>query len=122
MRISLDELVRQQHNIGCWFDRKTYTICHCDPPDADDLPYRRYIPMFQIDWNMIYIDFVDDLNDGHIKTRWKHSGLSVSAFIEREDLERCWFEYLYAAKRKLAIQWCQENNIRYEGEHAVEDQ
>ena len=119
MRISLDELIREQHNIGCWFDRKTYTILHSDSSPEDHSPYPRYIPLYQVDWEMIDFDFLSKINDSDIVNRWKKSGLSASAFIERAGLDRRWYEYLYAAKRNLAIQWCRENNIRFEGEETV---
>ena len=116
MRIKLDELIWQQHNVGCWFDRKTYTVLHCDPPQDEQLPYCRYIPLYQVDWDRIYFDFFNDMNDRFVQKRFEDSKLSAYAFFERNGLERRWHEYYYETRKKLAIQWCIENNIKYEGE------
>lgn len=75
---------------------------------------------FDINEYQIMEQFIENLDEGHIKERFKSSVHGRCAFRRFKDMINDyniadnWYKFLEKAHRKIAIEWCEENNIEYE--------
>lgn len=64
--------------------------------------------------------FCYSLDDGDIRFGMLNSVYGEGAFrsfkdnLLRYDLEDAWHEFRYSALRELAVDWCEENDLKYE--------
>ena len=114
MRISLKELfIHRQYTDGpvCYyFDRKTYTITSEENrEDSQNTPYVRYIPLFQIDEQILQMEFIQKYMPKGTWRKFQEGPFCFGAFIERAHEERAWWEFYKKAVYNQARQWCMEN-------------
>lgn len=126
MCISLVELFAHRQYVSspvsCYFDRKMYTFIDTQRPPEHNEPYDRYIPLFQIDEDALENSFLIDLNDKSISGKWRDFEFCFEEFCQRNQLWNRWWDYYKKAVNEIAIQWCQEHNIKYRGENDFENQ
>ena len=120
MRIDLDTLFTyRQYTDGIvyyYFDKKTYTIVTKD--QAKKLTsenYIRCIPMFQIDETKIQKDYIDSLHNKKIESEYNHYKENFDNFNHfiHNRLENDYWKFYCIEVKKLAIAWCEKNNIKY---------
>lgn len=116
MRISLTELFihRQYADTPVYycFDRKTYTVCDKEHmEEAQDLPYVRYIPLFQVDEQALQKEYVQQYMPKGTWRKLQEDSYCFDAFIERCNEGRAWWDFYEKAVHDLARQWCIENHI-----------
>jgi hypothetical protein len=119
MRISLKELfIHRQYMDGpvyYYFDRKTYTVCDREHmEDEQDLPYVRYIPLFQVDEQALQKAYIQQYMPKGTWRKLQESPLCFGAFIEINHKERAWWDFYMKVVYDQAKQWCMENHIVFE--------
>ena len=118
MHISLKELfIHRQYMDGpvyYYFDRKTYTVCDKEHmEDAQDLPYARYLPLFQVDEQVLQKEYIQRYMPKATWRKFQESPFCFGAFIERANEESAWWEFYKKAVYNQARQWCMENHIAF---------
>jgi hypothetical protein len=86
--------------------------------------YENYIALpskFEIDEYNIMVDFCDSLEDNRIANQLSNALNGRGAFRRFKDtainldVEDDWYEFQEKAYKKIALDWCNENKIKIEG-------
>ena len=96
------------------FDRKEYKICDTSLLDTQKCePYRRYIPLLQIDESNIQQAYICSLNDKKLLRDFNSTDLCFNAFVDYYGLQNDWWNYYRRIVFELEKTWCEENSIQY---------
>ena len=119
MRISLTELFAYQQYanrpVYYFFDRKTYTICDITSLDLrQDLPYIRYIPLFQVDEEAIQQDYILRFMGKRAWRKFQESIFCFEEFMQMNNEWNSWWRFYQQTVDEIARQWCTDNHIAFE--------
>ena len=118
MRISLNDFFRHcQYTDGpvyYYFDRKTYTICEKERmEDALDVPYVRYIPLFQVDEKALQDEFIQQYMYKGAWRKFQDSPYCFEEFMQRNNEWYHWWDFYKKSVYQIARQWCMDNLISF---------
>lgn len=99
------------------FDRKTYRFCDCSHLDLPgNSAYERFIPLFQIDQKAIEMSFISSFHNQYFLLKYNASKTCFEEFAQQNNLWNQWWEYYKESVNHVAVQWCENNNIKYKNE------
>lgn len=126
----IDELDMMSWEMQSYLNLKTGKIVTvsdyiCSEEDAADIEENpdNYIVLptqYEINEYSIMEDFIDEIDNNEIKGELYDAIRGKGAFRRFKDtirylnIESEWYEFKANALKKLAIEWCEENNISYE--------
>ena len=118
MRIQISELFKYRQfanlSLNLCFDRKEYKICSASLLDNQkNDPYKRYIPLLQIDETKIQQAYIISLNDKKLFRDFNSTDLCFNAFIDYRGLQMDWWNYYRRVVFELEKTWCEENSLQY---------
>ena len=118
MKIHISELFKYRQFVDqplyfC-FDKKEYKICDASLLDTQKCePYRRYIPLLQIDESNIQQAYIASLNDKKLLRDFNSTDLCFNAFVDYCGFQNDWWNYYRRIVFELEKIWCEENSIQY---------
>ena len=119
MKIQISELFKYRQFDGqplyfC-FDKKEYKICNVSLLDTQKSdPYKRYVPLLQIDEAKIQQEYIISLNDKKLLRDFNSTDLCFNAFIDYRGLQHDWWNYFRRFVFELEKTWCEENSLQYD--------
>ena len=119
MRISLKELFSHSQYtnrpVYYYFDKKTYTICDINSLDhQQNLPYIRYIPLFQVDEEAIQQEYILRFMGKRAWRKFQESSVCFEAFMQTNNEWNSWWRFYQQTVYALIKQWCNDNHIVFE--------
>jgi len=118
MKIQISELFKYRQfddqPLYFCFDRKEYKICDASLLNTQkNDPYKRYIPLLQIDESKIQQAYIISLNDKKLLRDFNTTNLCFNAFIDHLGLQNDWWNYYSRTVSELEKIWCKENSLQY---------
>ena len=118
MTIQISELFKyRQFNdqpLYFCFDKKDYKICDASLlPNQSNEPYKRYIPLLQINETKIQQAYIVSLNDKKLLLDFNNTDLCFNAFIDNRGLHSDWWNYYRSNVFELEKTWCEKNSLHY---------
>ncbi len=97
-----------------YFDRKTYAICEKEHmEDAQDMPYARYIPLFQVDEQALQNEFIQQCMYKGAWRKFQECPYCFEEFMQRSNEWSHWWDFYKKSVCDIARQWCVENHISF---------
>ncbi len=115
MYITIKKLIDGWDATSYCFDRETYDFVDISMLDSenDNMYYRRYIRLPQFDYSDCEDNYVNQLNDKILYSKYKRNTKGFSYFVEANGLFKDWYHYRFDCFYKNIVQWCKENDIVY---------
>lgn len=118
MKIQISELFKYRQYVNSplyyCFDRKEYKICDVSFLNSqENMPYKRYIPLLQIDENKLQKKYIASLNNVKLIRDFSNTNLSFNAFIDYCNLQSDWWNHYRRTVFELEKVWCEENSFQY---------
>ena len=126
----IDELDMMSSEMQSYLNIKTgeivtisdYLDSEEDADNIEENPYDFVLLPTQYDINEYSImeDFIDDIDSEEVKYKLYDSIKGKGAFRRFKDtiyylnLKNQWYDFMAKAFKKIAIEWCEENDISYE--------
>ena len=118
MYIELETLFDYRQYTGApvhfYFDRKTYQIVDAKSREAvSNVPYERYLPLFQIDEEAMQEAYILQLNRKDILYAYRRRMAGFREFVESYGLWEDWWQSYCDTVCRYAMEWCRKNHINY---------
>jgi len=118
MHIPLKELfLYRQYTDGpvfYYFDRKKYTIISLESIESSqDLPYERYIPIFQVDEKALQNSYIQRFMGKSAWHKYQNASLCFEEFLQRNGAWNSWWDYYKESVCDIARQWCKKHGVSF---------
>ena len=118
MKIKISELFKYRQytetDMMYCFDKKECCVCDVSMLNYEsDTPYQRFIPLLQIDEQLIQAEYLKYINDKRIEKTFEKSRLCFAAFIEQMGLQNDWWNYFVTDVFNKQREWCEKNAVKY---------
>lgn len=97
------------------FDREAYSFADISLLDSgeDNIYYRRYISLPDIDYDACKDDYIGQMNNKVLYSRYRRNSRGFFDFVECNGLDADWRKFEYEWICKKLVEWCIDNDLQY---------